>query len=391
MQPKLGQAPNPHLIQRFNSRLAKTTLKGAYELLQVLNESSGVFTPLKSVIGGVIACVELYKKTSGNHEEMEQVLKSIDQLALMLAAKLKESKDHKPLDQIIIKLTKHASTPPDILKFYVELTLLVERSTRNILKHVVFQTLPHSHEAAFSAAINLSNVSRVPIVIVDALDESDHGTIFLQELLRVVASDKLAGIKFLVTSRPDPGLVNMCKLFPENVVCKLHEVDPSNVQKDIEKYLCEALPDLKDKPELEELAGQAGGFFIYATTAVRFLSPDLPFSVPKRLNQLQCMLSSWPTLARRGEQLAVDELYEQILGVAFGDDRVHGKWLQILHTVLCAESRINMSVLADLSDTHQDTVKTVVDSLHAVLFVSSKDDCVYWYHTSFSDFIFTQA
>ncbi|KAF8222234.1 hypothetical protein L208DRAFT_609194 [Tricholoma matsutake] len=537
---------------------AQTTLMGAYELLQVLNESSVVFPPLKSVVGGVVACVELYKKTSGNHEEMEQVLKSIDQLASMLVAKLKESKDHKPLNQIIIKLSKSLEEEDKKIKdmqkrgfvvrlahnkadagelisscreikdalerFYVELTLLVERNTRDILKHIVFQTLPRSREAAFSAAINLGNVSRgpctkdtrvdiieqimgwaketdpvkapsvywlnglaglgkttiayticeqlkeagipftsffcsrqldsknskllimtlcrdlaelffsfasevlpvleshsnivdaelhlqmdellakpwqaslgrrdhlqVPIIVVDALDESDRGTNFLQELLRVVVSDKLAGIKFLVTSRPDPRVVNMCKSFPENAVCKLHEVDPSNVQKDIEKYLCEALPDLKDKPELEELAGRAGGFFIYATTAVRFLSPDPPFSVPERLDQLQCMLCSWPMSAGRGERLVVDELYEQILGVAFGDVCVRGKRLQILHTVLCAESRINMSVLADLSDTHQDTVKTVVDSLHAVLFVSSKDDCVYWYHTSFSDFIFTQA
>jgi len=89
--------------------------------------------------------------------------------------------------------------------------------------------------------------------------------------------------------------------------------------------------------------------------------------------------------------MAVDELYERILGVAFGDDRVCHERLRILHTVLCAESRINMSVLADLSDTDQDTVKAVVYALHAVLFVSSKDNCVYWYHTSFPDFLFTQT
>ena len=40
----------------------------------------------------------------------------------------------------------------------------------------------------------------MPIVIVDALDENDCGTNFLEELLHVVESGKLAGIKFLVTS-----------------------------------------------------------------------------------------------------------------------------------------------------------------------------------------------
>jgi hypothetical protein len=38
-----------------------------------------------------------------------------------------------------------------------------------------------------------------PIVVVDALDESDRGTEFLEELLRVIHAGQLAGIKFLVT------------------------------------------------------------------------------------------------------------------------------------------------------------------------------------------------
>ena len=39
---------------------------------------------------------------------MDRVLKSIDQLASMLAKKLKESEDHKPLDQILKELSKYA-------------------------------------------------------------------------------------------------------------------------------------------------------------------------------------------------------------------------------------------------------------------------------------------
>ena len=232
---------------------------------------------------------------------------------------------------------------------------------------------------------------QVPVVVIDALDENDRGTNFLEELLCVVESGKLAGIKFLVTSRPEPTLVDLCKSFPEEAVCKLHEVDTANVQKDIEKYLYEALPDLKDNPNLAVLAQQAGGLFIYASTAVRFISPYPPLSTREKSDQLQSMLSSWPVSDGRDGQLAVDELYDQILGVAFRDDCVRQKRLQILHTVLCAEIRINMSVLADLSDTDEDTAKRVVDSLHAVLFISSKDNYVYWYHASFPDFLFNEG
>jgi len=274
-----------------------------------------------------------------------------------------------------------------------EVLPVLERNSK-IVDAVLHRQMDELFAKPWEASHSRRDCLQVPIVVVDALDESDCGTNFLQELLRIVESGKLAGIKFLVTSRPEPRLVDMCKSFPANAVCKLHEVDDANVQKDIERYLHEALPDLKDDPALVELARRAGGLFIYATTAVRFISPPhphLPLSACEQLSQLQNMLHSWPMSGGGGEKLVVDELYEQILGLAFWDDRVSHKRLLIVHTVLCAESRINISVLADLSNTDQDTAKAVVDSLHAVLFVSSKDNCVYWYHASFPDFLFAQG
>ena len=87
----------------------------------------------------------------------------------------------------------------------------------------------------------------------------------------------------------------------------------------------------------------------------------------------------------------MDELYERILGGAFRDVRVRETRLRILHTIVCAESSIDISVLSDLTNTDEGTVQRVVESLHAVLFVSAKDGCVYWYHASFPDFLFSRA
>ena len=279
----------------------------------------------------------------------------------------------------------------ELFSSYALAVLPILESNSSIVDTKLCQQMDELLVKPWKASLDRRERLQVPVVIVDALDENDHGTNFLEELLRVIESGKLTGIKFLVTSRPEPILVNMCKSFPENAVCKLHEVDTANVQKDIKRYLCEALPDLKDDPNLAVLAHKAGGLFIYATTAVRFISPHPPLSIREKSEQLQSMLSSWPISDGRDGRLAVDDLYDQILGVAFGDDRVRHKRLQILHTVLCAEIRINMSVLADLSDTDQDTVKRVMDSLHAVLFTSPKDNCVYWYHASFPDFLFDEG
>ena len=228
-----------------------------------------------------------------------------------------------------------------------------------------------------------------PIVIVDALDENDRGTEFLEELLGFIHSGQLAGIKFLVTSRPDPKIVRLCKSFPPNAVCKLHEVDTLNVQSDIEKYLREALPELKDEPKLTVLSQRAGGFFIYATTAVRFILPlhSSP-AVSEMRSRLQAMLNHDTSISHvDSEGLLVDKLYERILGDAFRNAWDRATRLQILHTIVCAESGIQISVLADLTNTKRDVVEKVVESLHAVLFVSPKDGSVYWYHASFPDFV----
>jgi hypothetical protein len=128
-----------------------------------------------------------------------------------------------------------------------------------------------------------------------------------EELLGAIHAGHLAGIEFLVTSRPDPKIVNICKSFPPIAVCKLHEVDTANVQNDIEKYVREALPELKDEPELTLLAQWAGGLFIYATTAVRVISP--PYSSPsvsEMCSYLKTMLNPEPLTIVGGRVVRAD-------------------------------------------------------------------------------------
>jgi hypothetical protein len=187
-----------------------------------------------------------------------------------------------------------------------------------------------------------------PIIVVDALDECDRGSEFLEELLDVIHAGQLAGIKFLVTSRPEPKIADICKSFPPNAVCRLHEVDTANVQNDIEKYLREALPKLQDEPELGLLSQRAGGFFIYATTAVRFISPPHSRRGVSEMRSLLRRILDAELLAPHSEsdeRFLVDDLYERILGDAFRDAEVRATRLPILHTIVCAESGINVSTL----------------------------------------------
>ncbi|KAG6863334.1 hypothetical protein C0991_005699 [Blastosporella zonata] len=240
------------------------------------------------------------------------------------------------------------------------------------------------------------------LVIIDALDEIDGkgGSGFLQELLMTIEKGHLRGLKFLITSRPDPHLAVLCKSFKSDAVCYLQDVTEEEADKDITTYLHAALPEFQHEPELAKLVSKAGGLFIYASTAVRYILSNPESSKGERRDLMGKLLDSddvKKSLDFSEATVQIDSLYSQILSEAFsGFSREHIQArLQILHTILCAEERISTSIAAALLpnsqnvEDMQERAHSLVQKLHAVLYM--KDKCVFWYHASFPDFIFTQA
>ena len=82
------------------------------------------------------------------------------------------------------------------------------------------------------------------LIIIDALDEieGEGGSSFLWDLLETVNSGHLHGLKFLITSQPDPDLAKLCASFKSKAVCHLYEVPTDTVNHNITKYLQAKLP-----------------------------------------------------------------------------------------------------------------------------------------------------
>ena len=239
------------------------------------------------------------------------------------------------------------------------------------------------------------------LIVIDALDEVDDGggLKFLHALLTTIQKGNLQGLKFLVTSREDDNVASLCEGFSSDVVCRLHKVAEEDVSADILRYLDAELPRL-DKGERVELAQQAGGLFIYAATAVRYMSPQARMTRGEQLKLMRSLLGDsgspkpWDPNEGSKEPLQVDILYCQILSEAFGrlTKELRLFRLKILYTLLCTEERVSVSVAAGLLSDSSDMVECanqVVSDLHAVLYIM--DGKVFWYHASFPDFIFTQA
>ena len=227
------------------------------------------------------------------------------------------------------------------------------------------------------------------LIIIDALDELENkgGAAFLEELLATVKAGQLQGLKFLVTSRPDPQLVQRWEPFSRGKIFRLEEVSRNEVERDIETFLRHKLPALKHDNRIKVIAQRANGLFIYAATVVRILNPR-ELSLPEQETQLTDILEKWPS-NNDGNTIEIDDLYKEVIQSNLQRLGKHrATRLKILHAILCTAEPLSVATLADLLDQKEATVKQLVDSFHAVLFVASKDGCIYWYHTTFQDFFF---
>ena len=104
-----------------------------------------------------------------------------------------------------------------------------------------------------SESTRLANSSTTPqqyLIVIDALDEIDDtgGSEFLRDLLGVINGNRLKGLKFFATSRPDPALVSRVDEFGDKRLCRLEEVPIEEAQGDIKVFLSASFPNAS--PEL---------------------------------------------------------------------------------------------------------------------------------------------
>ncbi|KAJ2932066.1 hypothetical protein H1R20_g5023, partial [Candolleomyces eurysporus] len=243
--------------------------------------------------------------------------------------------------------------------------------------------------------------SRRYLIVIDALDEIDQhgGSAFLRDLLGVIKDNRLPGLKFFVTSRQDPGLVQRVELFTRKRLYRLQDVDKEEVEADITTYLKDRLPHFKDRDEMKKLVTLTSGLFICAATLIKYLSPH-ELTPREQSTLLRRLLpdSAIPQPPSKATDL-LDALYHQILSDAFShlDEDILQKRLQTLHTFLCTPERTSTSIVANLLSSESDETDSVwsftevadavLSSLHAVLYTDAHNH-VLSYHKSFSDFMF---
>ena len=243
------------------------------------------------------------------------------------------------------------------------------------------------------------------LIIIDALDEckdTEPASAILSILSRYI--NEIPDVKFFITGWPEVRIrsgFRLEPLVPITEVLKLHEVKPEVVDSDIQLFFqtqlvnlvknrsdCDLTEDWPNSYDIKILCKKAAGFFIYASTAVKFVASenDLP---SERLT----LLTSLPQSTTEEGKFGVDQLYTTVLTQAFHDvhtdnSQRYSRFQAVVGTVLLILNPLSINGLSKLLKLSPSQIKNTMRPLHSLLLVpDTMDDPVLTFHKSFPDFL----
>jgi len=245
------------------------------------------------------------------------------------------------------------------------------------------------------------------LIIIDALDEckdDEPASIILSILSRYV--NEIPRVKFFITGRPEIRIrsgFRLESLAPITEVLKLHEVKPEVVDRDIQLFFqtqltniaknrsdCDLTEGWPTSSDIGVLCKKAAGFFIYASTVVKFVASknDLP---TERLPLITSLPHS-TTEEGKGES-GLDQLYIKVLEQAFSDDPAdhsprYLRFRAVVGMILLIFNPLSIKGLSELLGLHKSHIRNTLRSLYSLLLVpESTEDPIHTFHKSFPDFL----
>ena len=241
------------------------------------------------------------------------------------------------------------------------------------------------------------------LIIIDALDECrDENP--ESAILFVLSKhmDQIPNVKFFLTGRPEAQIRSGFRLPLLQAITKefkLHEVERSLVDNDIRLFFrtqlanipqsrsdCDFAEDWPSSSDLDILCEKAAGFFIYASTVIKFVTPRNQMPT-KQLERITSVPQSTSHEGKSGVDLLYAQVLEQIVdGVGGDDEELHSQFKTVVGTVVLVLDPLSLRALSDLL--RVSGISTTLRSLHSLLLVpTSKDVPIRTFHKSFPDFL----
>ena len=243
------------------------------------------------------------------------------------------------------------------------------------------------------------------LIIIDALDEckdEEPASAILSVLSHYVPN--IPTVKFFITGRPEVRIrsgFRLKSLLPITEVLKLHEVKPEVVDNDIKLFFqsqlaniaetrsdCDSIDDWPSSSDIEALCKKAAGFFIYASTVIKFVSSEGD-SPTERL----AIITSLPQSTTEEGKSGIDQLYTKVLQQAFtnvppdNSQRYH-RFQIVVGAVLIIFNPLSTKGLSNLLGHSTQYIRSTTRSLHSLFLVpEGMEDPIRVFHKSFPDFL----
>jgi hypothetical protein len=242
------------------------------------------------------------------------------------------------------------------------------------------------------------------ILIVDALDECAKES-NIRVLIHLLSEARLlldARLRIFLTSRPELSIrYGFSQITLEGYQdFVLHNISPSIVDHDIYLFLQYNLGTIRQERHLDAswpgetiikyLVKIAGGLFIWAATACRFISEGKRFAA-KRLD----MILQGNKSALTAPEKHLDEIYNTVLrqtiSSEYTDDEKEESYLllrQILGSIVTLLSPLCISSLSTLIRVLKEDTNQTLDELHSILDIPrDQSQPLRLHHPSFRDFL----
>ena len=227
------------------------------------------------------------------------------------------------------------------------------------------------------------------VLVLDALDECADENASEQLLKELVSVAHKLPIKILITSRPERHIRLRLESRTANLnrVIRLHDIEADIVAADISCYLTNRFRDIRSDlmeglgygfppewPSLTDIAvvtQLAGKLFIYAFTAVEYIRQNDPVGRLQKLTGLASGASD--TMTVRLEEMYLHVLSDALSPRALSQDDINDM-KYILASILVVREPFSVSALSDLIGMPIQHLKSLLDRLHAVIYVPLDDE-----------------
>ena len=250
--------------------------------------------------------------------------------------------------------------------------------------------------------LNKSSFPLPLILLIDALDEceGDDDVRLVLQLLATTKDLRNIQLRIFVTSRPETpiryGIGNIPETAHQDII--LHKVSQSIIEHDLSIFFKENLKIIRGNYRLamdwpgEEtirlLVDGAGGLFIYAATACRFLGED------ERRTEARLNLILRRDNTTLPPEKKLDEIYTTVLTHSFDGEYyapekdLRTQFSQVVGSIVVLLDTLSATSLAGLLEMQKDQIDQTLIHLHSVLDVSkSQDGSIRLLHPSFRDFL----